>query len=535
MYRKLVARAILTIALVLIVLNTATYAEIFSDHIYTPLDVSTCLNLYNEINSDASYEYGGKSISDNRVDTWYYLTGCRNREVYVRILEPRNMSRHALILIPDYGSDQSALIGLALRLVSEGYIVVQVNLPSKGILIKLLGENPRETWVYESVCNTMKVITLLLKEIKVSDIGLIGVGFGGNVALLTALYDERVDYVISISGLGDYDYSVSKASIINYYIESTRDLNPCLDPAKFLSHIEKPTLIMMGVYDEINPLDPSLINALKDKPYIVFSLIPNQGRYYIPSEWERVLLNFLKTVSINNSDELINPNISIESSGFEVVVKTNNYSDTMVLARPAIPGFSWSLNHLKTRQTRFTYIIIPGEYIIVDKTYFRAYGVYMTTESYGLVLGLILILVWIILDRDTVVKARNLSFRETMYLITLVLILWYPIYPGIWGIDRFHVSLNDVAEIYAAFFPLIKLLILLSYYALPFLLIIMLSSHGRIAYTIYLSLPLFTTIFTWSFLLFISSRFQYMVPVLPTLPLIVIIAAFITEYILTKE
>ncbi len=538
MHKAYIARMLLVIALILLVLSVASYDIVSS---YTPVktekaNTSACNQIYTSIDRNATYVYRGKSISSNRVDTWYDVYGCGNKLVYVRISRPLYLhSRHAVVLIHDYMSDYYSLIGLMLKFVSQGYIVLQVGLPGKGIEhIKILTEKPEESWVYESVCDVMKTITLLQKEYEVDNIGVVGIGFGGIVALITAMYDDRIDYVASIAGYGDYEYSVEKASLLNYYIEGLNDLNPCLDPINMINKINKPVLIIVGTNDEINPINPQLLNKLIENPNIVVSIVPNGNRYRVPLNWENILLKFLNMVSSGNS--ISKNEVEIIDNGFEVIVKAKNYSNIMVLAKPAIPGYTWSTIYLINEQIKLTYLILPGEYIIVDKEMYRVYGFYITRESYGIIIALVLILIWIVIERNTLSNVvRKMNILEFLYVASLLSILFYTSYPSLFSPDRYHVSLNILAEVYARSLPFISYIVLASMILQPILLVYMFSRHSRTAYSLYIGIPLFTIILTYTFMLFIGFRFYYMIPLLPSTSLIPIIVAMILDYILGRE
>lgn len=540
MHRKIIARILLVLGLILLTINIASYNILFSYSNnmkeYTETKLVSCASIYESMDENVTYIQRGKSISANRLDTWYDIYGCENKLVYARISKPLYMqSTKAIVLVHDYSSDQYSLIGLMMRLVSHGYIVLQVGLPSKSMdRVKLLSRDYRNSWIYSSVCDIRKTITLLTKEYHVDNIGIIGIGFGGIVALLTAMYDDRVDYAVSITGYGDYRYSIGKASLLNYYVENSNDLIDCLDPVYLISETEKPVLIIIGTNDEINPINPVLLNKLIENPNIIISIIPNGNRYHIPLQWEDILLDFINNVSNNTIGE--KPKIKIVDQGFEIIVETPDFNDISILAKPLIPGIQWSnINPIKER-IRLTYFVLPGSYIIVNKENYRVYGYYVTRESFGIIIALILILTWIVLEHSMIIDVfKRISYLEVLYIISLLTLLFYTSYPCLLSPNRYHVSLNILGEIYARSLPFISYIVILSLILQPIILVYMLSKHERKAYSLYVGIPLFTIMLIYTFMLFIGFRFYYVIPIIPSTTLIPITIAIVLDYVLGKE
>jgi dienelactone hydrolase len=536
--RRLIARTILVIALILLSLNIAAYDLMAETRNNTFGSISTgysvCSSYFTGLEKNVTYIYRGKSISGQRVDIWYDLYGCGNKIVYVRVSKPLNESvDKAVILVHDYTSDYRALIGLSLELVSRGFMTVLIGLSREHPLPNLFTENIRNSWIYEASCDIIKVVTLVKKEYGVGDIGVIGFGFGGNAAILAAEYDDRIGYAASITGLGDYDYSLEKASLLNYYILD-KDMLQCLDPSYALAEVRKPVLIIIGVFDEINPLDPILLNRVARNNNVLVSIVPNSGRYYIPQTWSNILFKFIDKASLNQ--EFVYNDISVEDDNFQVTISSKNYSDVIVLTRPLIPGWKWSINRMMSEKMRFSYFIIPGEYIVISRGMYRFYGYYYTSECYGVVVALILILVWILLERDIIVGAmKRLSILEYAYVFTLSSILFYTSYPSLLSPGRYHVSLNIVADIYAVILSIISVLIMLSLFLEPILLVYMFSRHSRKAYSLYLGIPLFIFILTYSSLLLLGVKFYNIPPLLPSTVLIPIALAIALDYILSRR
>ena len=185
---------------------------------------------------------------------------------------------------------------------------------------------------------------------------------------------------------------------------------------------------------------------------------------------------------------------------------------------------------------KLTYLIVPGEFIIVDRGTYIARGYYIASESLGLVLALVLVLVWVLLERDVIINAiRRMSVVEYLYVAVLFSILFYTSYPSLYAFDRYHVSLNVVAEVYSRTLSFISYVVTGSMIILPILLVYMLSRHSRTAYALYIGIPLFTIILTYTFMLFIGLRFYYMVAIIPSLSLVPIALSIALDYVLGKE
>ncbi len=536
--RVVIARVLLTISLLLITVNIASYVNIYtnSNEVFKTFSSSKCSTMYNDINRTVTYTYGGKSISDGTVSEWYWMRGYGDQEIYVRVSILRGLrDKNVIILIHDYGDEYTSLAGLAIKLVEQRYVAVSIDLPIDGLnKTPLLSSNGKNSWLYRSVCNVMKTISLIEKEYRVKSIGLVGVGFGGIVAMLTSIYDERVDYVASLGGLGGYAYGVEKASLLNYYIEDLNEINECLDPLCLLKDIDKDTLIILGSNDEYFPLNPEIVSQLSSNSKIILSIMPNYGHFRIPVYWEELLFRFIEE-KVGRRNASSYPEISIDTNGLELIVRSRNYSDVLVLSRPAIPGLPWSKNYMISDKARYTYLLIPGEYIVVDRDFYRIYGIYYTRESYGLIIGLILVLIWLFIDKPALLHMRSMNLFETLYAVLLFSLIFYPLYPSIWCPDRFHLSLLDIAETYSVFLPILSYPIVYSLIVQPLVLIYMFLRRSRRAYTLYIILPLFIIIFTTTLLLFLGTRFYTSIIVIPTIPLFLLITTIVIDYIFTEK
>lgn len=525
------------IALILIVINIASYSsspEIIGQALLE--NNGSCNIVFEEINRTAEYRFGGKSLSGTRIETWYYMKGCRGEEIYVRVYRIQGHTpKHAIILIHDYGSNYLSLTSLALNLVDEKYLVVTLDLPYYDLTgrIKVLSKEPMSSWIYTATCNIMKAVTLIQKEYDLDKIGLLGISFGGIAALLATYYDERIDYVVSIGGLGGYVESIEKASILNYYIEGIEDINNCLDPLPLMKNIKKDVLLIMGSNDEVFPLDTNTLAELVRNKHISISIVPNSGHFRIPSLWEKVIHEFITSRELN-SNGFGESDVDVENTGFDILVEVNGNSSILVMHRPSIPGYPWSTSNLSSGKARFTYLLVPGEYFILKGDNYVLCKALYTRESYGLIIGLILFIIWLILDRRILMSLRRLNWLEIIYGIVLVLLLTYPLYPAIWGVDRFHASLLQIAETYLTYLPFVTYLITYSLYIQPILFTYMIFRRSRKIYMLYLALPIFTTVTSTTLILFLGSRFYYTPITIPTIPLLLVVVAMVMDYIFSE-
>jgi len=534
--REIALWTMLCAGIVLLTIGVASYYILFAynENPAIPDDKASCSIYYGSINKTlASYEFGGKSISGDKVEEWYYIKGCEGEERYVRISRLSRVSDgYGVVLIHDYGSNYLMINGLAMDLVQKGYIVATVDLKLSTLNHDyLFNSDPRNTWIYRSVCSVTKTISLLEEKYRLRKIGLIGVGFGGVVALITITYDERVDTAISLNSFGNYEYGIERGSMLNYYVGDQSSLSKCLDPLPIIKSIDKPIMMIIGSDDELFPLSDSVINELRNNENIMVTIIPNNNHFLIPDQWKDTMFKYLDKVFKNESIREVSPKINVMVNEFEIVIESSDYENVTIISRPLIPGFGWSVENMVSDRARYSYVLFPAEYIVVDREYYRVYGVYKTREGFGLVIGLILILLWLIIKRDVVKHFRNMNIVEKIYLILMITLLIYPIYPTIWCPGRYHLSLIDIVETYRLFIPFITIPVSLSLVIQPILLVYSLSRKSRKAYLLYIAFPLYTIFATLTFLYFLNTKFYNSIILYPTTTLFITVALAIIEYV----
>lgn len=537
-YKSIISKLLISIALIIVVINTSynIYTSTHNTYEYLFEDTSACEQLYREIDKKTTYSVQGKSKTDWRIDEWYYIEGCNRVLIYVRLMKPLTNTTKAIVLIHDYGTNYLSTLGLALELVSRNYTVLQIDLPiPKSERVKLLDNNYTSSWIYTSVCNTMKALTLLTsREENVTSIGLIGIGFGGVVALITARYDNRVNYAVSIAGLGNYKRSIRMGSLINYYIDDLNDANPCLDSVYLIKDINKKILVVIGTEDEINPLDPVVFNTLANNSNIYISIVPHANRFRIPIDWINVVYKFIESIDKTNSKE----DVEVTNNFFELTIKTDSPGEFLVLEKPLFFNTMWRTSTVDYFIKKYSYFIVPGEYIVIDKSFYSVYGCFVTSGFPGLVLACLLIVVWLVINKQSIVYyLRNSSIIHYLYIASIITMLFYIYYPTLWFSNRFHTSLYSTARLYSSLFPILSSLILL----IPFINIVALTlffnkvKFRKLFYTLYVGVPLFILVFTYLFLLFIGTRFYYTTWGLPTFSIIPLVSVSILHYIITTK
>lgn len=538
-YSYVINRLLISMVLILIVISATYYVHTstyYMNKIESP-STSICDSIYTSIDRNTTYALQGMSKSDDRVDKWYYAKGCDNVLIYVRLMKPLTNTTKGIILIHDYDSNYLSILGLALELVSKNYIVLLIDLSLGGFSkVKVLSTNYSISWIYLAVCNVIKILTLLEgEESNVTNIGLIGIGFGGVAALITAKYDNRVNYAVSIAGLGNYERSARIGGLINYYVKSINDMNPCLDSIYLIQNIDKKILILIGTSDEVNPIDPAVIDKLINNSNIHISIVPNANRFRIPSEWRYIVYSFLENI---DKHRFSRKDTKVIVDKFEIIVYNSASRDIVVLEKPMYFSSFWKQSVLNDRVRRFTYFIIPGEYIVVDKEYFSVYGYYTTSGDYGFVLAIILFIIWIIINRERVIYyLKNISKIHILYTVSIVLTLFYIYYPTLLFFNRFHISLYIAAEIYSMLFPFLYYLIIITPIAQTLTLTFLYNTKKRrgLFYVIFIDIPLFTLVFTYLFLLLIGTRLYHMIWGIPTFSIIPLASTTILHYIVTSK
>jgi len=536
--RTLIARILSTVALVLLAVNVASYELILSfksgEHAYQlkPLE---CSIVHNKLFS-ASFNYtvSGRISEAGRYTTLYTIESC-SVVVSVRVFQPPgNYSEKAIVLIHDYMSSYRDVLGLAIELVDHNYTVALPNLPARmreGV--ELLSPSIESSWVYLSACVVKGVVALLDREYGVQSIGLLGVGFGGVVALFASAHVERVDYAASIAGLGAYAESLKSASLINYYLKNPRDTNECLDPVYFLKQISKPVLIAIGSCDEVNPPNPLLLSKLLENANVNLIFIPCTGRFSDTLPWENVY-SYLEVLS-SRKYSAPRSEISVENLGYGVAVERAGASNTVIYTKPLIPGFPWLKVELSSSVV-LSYFVVPGVYVVADASTLRVYGVYVADFSFGFAASALLLAVAVFLaGKDIAYFVKQKGVTSIVHAGLLATLLFTTSYPGILALNRYHVSLNLVAEVYSCILSLISWITLTLLFTQPILFTLLFSRYGKLAYSLYVSLPLFLAFTTPIVLFAVSFKFPYTVLSIPTIPLLLIAACIGLDYFVKRR
>jgi len=536
--RTLIARILSAVALVLLTVNVASYELILSfksgEHAYQlkPLE---CGVVYSGLFS-ASFNYtasGWISVA-GRHTTLYSVESC-GVAVSVRVLQPlENHSEKAIVLIHDYMSSYRDVLGLATELVERNYTVALLNFPAYiREEVELLSPSIEHSWMYTSACIVKEVVALLEREYRAQTIGLLGVGFGGVVALLASTYIERVDYAVSIAGLGAYSESLRSASLINYYLKNPRNADSCLDPVHFLKQIGKPVLIVIGSCDEVNPPNPLLLGELLENANVNLIFIPRSGRFSNTLPWESVY-SYLEMLS-SRKYSVPHSEVSVKNLGYGIVVERAGTSNAVIYTKPLIPGFPWLKVKLSSG-VMLSYFVVPGVYVVVDAHTLRVHGIYVADFSFGFVASALLLTVAVFLARKNIacfVKQRGVT--GNVHAGLLATLLFTTSYPGILALNRYHASLNLIAEIYSCVFSLISWITLTLLFTQPILFTLLFSGYGKLAYSLYVSLPLFL-VFTTPIVLFaISFKFPHTVHSIPTIPLLLIAACICLDYFIKRR
>jgi len=533
---RLISISLITIGLIILNLNIVAYSLLSDSNldVHVNLDRVYCKTLFNTMNITPQYNVVGRSLVSLYEETVYEMIGCNGRVVNVRVYKPLRNTTRAIIIMHDYGSSFYDVLGLALKLVNEENIVVLVNLPFQEPEVSIKLDDFERNWIYIAVCSIRNSVTLLMREYNVSKIGLLGLGFGGIATLLTAIHDNRVDYVISQYGIGDYRSNLKRASLINYFVNDVDKINHCLDPVYELNQISKSTLIILATNDELNALSKNLLNNIARNNHVLISVVPNVNRYYIPREWEGVIIDFINK-NIDNVT-LGNVKVSVENRDWELIIESNDHENIYILSRPLIPGFEWSVSTMPYSRMRLVNTILPQRVIIVDRYYNRLIGIYDVYLSPGLIISVVLLIAGLILEKKTIVEyLKHMNILEYLYIVSTFAIILYNSYPSIYSPSRFHVSLNTISDIYSYLAPIVTYLLLATVFANPVVFTYMFAKQSRGAYTLLISLSLFNYIVSYTFLLFLSLRFRTILVIFPTYILIPFASSMILDYIIRSR
>jgi len=533
---RLISVLLIATGLIILNLNIVAYSLLSESNVdeQVKLDGAYCNTFFNKMNSTPRYNVIGRSLVTFYEETVYEMISCDGRIVNVRVYKPLSNITRAVIIMHDYGSSFYDVLGLALRLVNEENVVALMNLPFQEPEVSIKLDNIERNWIYIAVCSIRNAVTLLMREYNVSRIGLFGLGFGGVATLLTAIYDNRVDYIISQYGIGDYENNLKKASLINYFVNDVDKINYCLDPVYELERFDKPTLIILATNDELSTLNKNLLNSIARNNNILISIVPNVDRYYIPREWELVIKDFISKNNGNNTPSTIN--IHVENHDWELIVENNDHRDIYILSRPLIPGFEWSVSTMQYSRIRLVNTILPQRFIIVDSYNHRLIGIYDVYFSPGLIISVALLITGLILEKKIVFKyVKHLSILEYLYIVSTFSIIFYNSYPSIYSPGRFHVSLNIISDVYFYLAPIVTYLVLATVFVNPILFTLMFTKQSRGVYTLLVSLSLFNYIVSYTFLLFLGLRFKTLLVAFPTYVLIPFASSMILDYIIRNR
>ncbi|MEM1768124.1 MAG: hypothetical protein QXX35_05900 [Desulfurococcaceae archaeon] len=537
-FQYIINRLLVSIALILIVINISYYVNTSVEKIDSEtIDVLSCDIIYRNIDRNTTFDFRGISKTRDRVEKWGYMEGCDEVLIYVYLMIPLRNTDDAIILIHDYGSNYRSLLRIALDLVSRNYIVLLIDLPiSTHIQQKVISRDISTSWIYSSICNLVKAITLLKESgLNITSIGLIGIGFGGIVALITSKYDNRVNYTISVAGLGNFKRSVEKGSLINYYISTVDDINPCLDPIFLIQDIDKKTIIILGRQDEVNPIDIPIIENLNSNPNIFITIIPNVNRYRILIEHKDLVYNYLDYVR-NNS--LVKEDIEILFNRYEILVKPISSSETIVFEKTSYIGFTWREFVLHKNTKKFGSYIVPCEYIISNTRLNIIHSYYVVSGEIGFIIALVFFTTWFIMNKRFILKyLKNSRVVNYVYLVSLILTIFHIYYPTLWFINRFHISLYSFAETYSMLIPFLSYLILLTPIVQTITLCFLYGNvkFNKVFYILFVGLPIFILIFTYMYLILIGTRLYYTVLGIPTFSLIPLSTTTILNHYVTSK
>lgn len=107
----------------------------------------------------------------------------------------------AVILCPDYGMTKEVILaGRLSDLARAGFVLLAIDYRFTG---SSGGEPHAQVLPSEQVDDVRRAVTFLHREAAIQQVGLLGVGLGGGVALQAAAFDDRVGAVVAVSPVTD--------------------------------------------------------------------------------------------------------------------------------------------------------------------------------------------------------------------------------------------------------------------------------------------------------------------------------------------
>ncbi len=469
------------------------------------------------------YNMVGSSITSvgnvTVINKWFKLKSCRYNGaypyIYIDELYPQGVKdRKTVILVHDYMSTHYSLYNLANYLVQRKFHVLMFDLPGVGknkppYGSKLVFESikPRDSLWIHSLCIIRSLVQFARRVINASEIDVVGVGLGGSIALMSGGLIKGINKTVSLGLIGDYSYSISKASLVNYYIHRVPP-NTCTDPFRYVrrgQHVLR--IVIIGSNDEY--LFPESLKALVREGVTVY-LEPNSDHTSFMDNWKTII------------DELLIEN------------RTKNYENTGSILKPLLPDWPWLISSSVERNP-----VIPSINMITQGSFnsglYRIKDV-VFTGSWILLFsaGLVLILTGFSMEYRSVKSARY-TFLDYVYVGLLLLVFFSPLLPSIWSPERFNISIIEYTDRMAYLLPLISQLVLLYILLEPLLFLKILYRGGRTSFYIYVSYPIFVTTMVYSFVLIMGYKYGNIFPVYPTTGLIVPLITIVIDYLFTAE
>lgn len=535
---RLLSTVLLALALILLNLNITAWLSLSNNNtrVSQSFNPSTCFSMYRLISENYEVVQIGRSDTDkysiDKLVFKYGISNIGNVSIRVDVYKPlvRNYVGRNTILIHDFEQDPRSLTWLTVNLVERGFTVIvpdyRVNILGTGL--KVLSRNPYESWIYLTMLSTKKIISYLSKTSSNAtevSINIVGVGFGGQAAVLTGIYDNRVYSSVSIGNVFNIRRSVERGGFTVFYISSLNDIDPCYDPINTVKNGSSRILVVTGLFDEVSGYG-EYINEVARMNNVEISVIPGRGRYNeVPNQWLELIMDYLEKRSGCVS---CNARIFFNTDIFKtsIHVEGSNGAGFAVLHRPAIPGFSWSVKSVEGSNMDFYDLLVPSEYVVVDRGSYIIMDTFRKGSVIGLITSIVYIPIWVLINKSWIKRVVQKGFFSYAILFLNILIIFYHLPPCFLALGFYHVSTIQLSELlhsYVLFIPYITIFILFSQ---PVLFVITLLHNDKYK-TMYLTVPLLIISIYYAILLYLTTLFEAKITILPTTPLIMIIAAII--------
>jgi dienelactone hydrolase len=185
---------------------------------------------------------------------------------YLAVPRVATIKKRAPGLVAIHGGGGRADKQRALNGARHGFVTLAIDLPGKGpgrarsrstgpdmTVANLFYVNePEKNYLVHAVRATERAITYLQTRPEVDDrrIGLVGVSWGGVIALLTATIDQRVKAAVDFFGAGYIDkWSVWIGYLSHMSIEDVKYFRQHLDPASYAPHCRTPVFVIGSTND----------------------------------------------------------------------------------------------------------------------------------------------------------------------------------------------------------------------------------------------------------------------------------------------